>query len=118
MKESPRLMFDFLQCRCEPEYSPDVIYDASCLLKEFGLNRETRKFMKVLTATDPVHEENHTGCLKTFMSTIYPHMKCRNRESAEQFNSLLRRVSSSLVFMNLENYLSALNVFCAFYNLR
>ena len=70
MKESPRLMFDFVQTRCEQAYKPDVVYDASCLLKEFGLNRETRRFMEILTATDPVHEENHSGCLKSFMSTV------------------------------------------------
>ena len=118
MRESPRLMFDFIQCRCDPEYKPDVIYDTSCLLKEFGLNRETKQFMEILTATDPVHEDKRTGCIDTFMSTTYSHMNSRNRESAEQFNSLLRKVSSSLVFMGLDSYLEAVKLIRAFYNLR
>ena len=58
MRESLILMFDFIQCRCEPEYKLDVIYGASCLLNEFGINRETKRFMEILTATDPVHEES------------------------------------------------------------
>ena len=70
MKESPRLTFNFIQCRCELDYNSDILYDASCLLKKFGLNRETRRFMEILAATDPVHEDNHTGYLSTFMKSF------------------------------------------------
>ena len=118
MKESPRLMFDFLQCRTEPQYNPTVLYDAACLFKEFFLNRETRSAMTGLACSDGVHETNHSACLKSFMSSLHPSLKSKNSESAEQFNSLLRKVSNSLVFMNLDNYLIAVKVFSGFYNLR
>jgi hypothetical protein len=118
MKESPRLMFDFLQCRTDPDYKPTVLYDAACLFKEFSLNRETRTSMEALACSDSVHEANHTACLRSFMSSIHPLMKTKNSESAEQFNSLLRKISNSLVFMNLDNYLVAVKIFSGFYNLR
>ena len=118
MKESPRLMFDFLQCRTEPQYNPTVLYDAACLFKEFSLNRETRSAMTGLACSDGVHEINHSACLKSFMSSLHLSLKSKNSESAEQFNSLLRKVTNSLVFMNLDNYLIALKVFSGFYNLR
>ena len=43
--ESPRNLFDFIMTRFEPEYNPEIIYDASCLVTEYGLNRELRRFM-------------------------------------------------------------------------
>ena len=110
MKESPRLMFDFLQCRTDPEYNPTVLYDAACLFKEFSLNRETRRTMQALACSDSVHESNHSAFLKSFMSSIHPKLKYKNSESAEQFNSLLRKISNSLVFMNLDNYLIAVKI--------
>jgi hypothetical protein len=88
MKESPRLMFDFLQCRTDPEYNPTVLYDAACLFKEFSLNRETRRTMHALACSDSVHESNHSACLKCFMSSIHPKLKYKNSESAEQFNAV------------------------------
>ena len=106
-------MFSVGAPRCELDYNPDVLYDAYYLLKEIGLNRENMRFMKILSATNPVHEDNHIDCRSTFMSTLYPHMKSHNPENAKQLNSLLRKVSSSLVFMNLDNYLTRVKGFCA-----
>ena len=71
MKESPRLIFDFMKCRTDPEYKPTVLYDAACLFKEFSLNRETRESMEALACSDSVHEANHTNCL-SFMTSIHP----------------------------------------------
>ena len=74
--------------------------------------------MTGLACSDGVHETNHSACLKSFMSSLHLSLKSKNSESAEQFNSLLRKVSNSLVFMNLDNYLIAVKVFSGFYNLR
>ena len=59
-------MFNFIQCRCELDYNPDVLYDASCLLKEIGLNRETMCFMEILAATNPVKENMYRASKKSF----------------------------------------------------
>ena len=29
------MLFDFIMMRFEPEYNPEIIYDASCLVKEY-----------------------------------------------------------------------------------
>ena len=60
--ESPRNLFDFIMMRFEPEYNPEIIYDASCLVKEYGLNRELRRFMSIRITTDRFHEQNHKTC--------------------------------------------------------
>ena len=116
--KSPRLMFDIIMCRFKESYNPVVIYDASCCLKEMGLNREPKRFLDLLICSDPVHCGNHTTCLPTFLSTKYPHLDKANKEAAEQFNSILRNVAHSVTFMNYNNYMSAMKIFMAFNNLR
>ena len=48
--ESPRIIFDLINCRFDEDYNPKIIYDASCRLKEFGLNREPKRIMDILVA--------------------------------------------------------------------
>ena len=117
-KESPRMMFDLKMTRFPLDYNPKVIFDASCLHKEVGLNRELKMYMENLCATDNFHEENHTGCLPSFRSSLYNDLQSRNTEACEQFNALLRRIGSSLMFMTFNHYVTAVKVFCAMYNLR
>ena len=52
------------------------------------------------------------------MSNEYPRLHPLNQEAAEQFNSVLRMVTHSVAMMSLENYLTAINVFVTFFNLR
>ena len=44
--ESPRIMFDIIMGRFEDDYNPNIFYDASCRLKEFGMNREPKSANK------------------------------------------------------------------------
>ena len=53
--ESPRIIFDIIMGRFEEDYSPNIFYDASCRLKEFGMNREPNRFQALLMAIDPVN---------------------------------------------------------------
>ena len=39
-----------------------------CKTKEFGLNRETKRFMKLQITVDKFHQVNHTSCGDTFKS--------------------------------------------------
>ena len=43
--ESPAMLFDLVMTRFEATYNPHLIYDASCLAKEYGYNREVKRFM-------------------------------------------------------------------------
>ena len=99
-------------------YNPVVIYDASCRLKELGLNREPQRFLDLLVCSDPVHCDNHTPCLPTFLSTKYPQLQKANKESCEQFNAVLRNIGHSVTYMKYDHYVRAISVFMAFYNMR
>ena len=116
--ELPRIIFDLINCRFDEDYNPKIIYDASCRLKEFGLNREPKRIMDILVTTDPLHVYNHTSCSESFKSTLYPKMKILNCEACKQFNSLLRNIQQSVTYMTFDHYMRALCVFIAFYNLR
>ena len=41
------MLFDIIMTRFEPNYNPNIIYDASCKVKEYGLNRELLHFMNI-----------------------------------------------------------------------
>ena len=53
--ESPSMLFDLAMTRFEDSYNPTIIYDASCLAKEYGLNRELRRFMRIKVCSDRFH---------------------------------------------------------------
>ena len=115
--ESPRIIFDMIMNRFESDYNPTIIYDASCRIKEMGLNREPERFLQIKIATDPLHIDNYTTCSQAFQSTIHPEMKKLNKEACEQFNSLLRSVQTSVSYMKFDNYLQAIKIFISFFNL-
>ena len=58
------------------------------------------------------------SCVESYLSNEYPRLHPLNQEAAEQFNSVLRMVTHSVAMMSLENYLTAINVFVTFFNLR
>ena len=114
--ESPGMIFELDQTRFPRDYKPTWVYDASCKAKEYGLNRDPERWMQMAIVTDPFHQPNHTSCSDTFKSTEYPDMQKLNCEAAEQFNSLLRKVHSSLAFMGPENYMLALSIMVGYQN--
>ena len=69
--ESPQMIFDVIMPRFPQNYSPQIIYDNACKFKEFGLNRETRRFMQIQITCDRFHESNHTSCGKLFKFSEY-----------------------------------------------
>ena len=117
-RELPRIILGLINCRFDEDYNLKIIYDASCRLKEFGLNRKPKRIMDILVTTDPLHVYNHTSCSESFKSTLYPKMKILNCEACKQFNSLLRNIQQSVTYMTFDRYMRALCVFILFYNLR
>ena len=99
-------------------WTPCIIYDASCWLKELGLNREPEIFMNMLIISDPLHIPNHTTCNMSFHSNKYDELKPLNKEACEQFNSLLRSIQTSLTYMSYEHYMTAMKIFVSFHNLK
>ena len=50
--ESPSMLFNLVMTRFERDYNPHIIYDATCIAKEYGYNRELRRFVQITISTD------------------------------------------------------------------
>ena len=75
----------------------------------FGMSREPDVYSDLNVVSDPFHEPNHTTCSDSYKSTQNPKFREQNKEAAEQFNSILSRISTPLLFMKPENYMRALS---------
>ena len=115
--ESPAMLFDLVMTRFEHNYNPHIIYDASCIAKEFGYNRELRRFMQLSITSDRFHEVNHKSCSNSFKTSEYNQLEKINSEACEQTNSSLRRVTSSTTFMSPTMYMMSLTLFMADINI-
>lgn len=115
--ESPRMLFDIIMTRFESDYNPEIIYDASCRVKEYGLNRELKRFMSIRITTDQFHQVNHKSCSASFRSSKYLSLENINSEACEQTNSVLRKISSSTTYMSPSLYMRVLTLFMANLNI-
>ena len=115
--ESPSMLFNLVMTRFEDDYNPHIIYDASCLAKEYGYNRELKRFMSISITTDCFHEANHKTCSTSFRTSEYVKLMNVNSEACEQTNSALRKITSSTTFMSPSMYLRSLTLFLADMNL-
>ena len=115
--ESPQMIFDVIMSRFPQNYSPQIIYDNACKFKEFGLNRETRRFMQIQITCDRFHESNHTSCGKSFKSSEYIQLLGKNTQACEQVNAKLRMIASTCTFMNADMFMRAITLFLTDYNI-
>ena len=53
-------------------------------LTRLGLNRETRRFMKLQMTIDKFHQNNHTSCGKNFNSSEYASLNGKNTQSCDK----------------------------------
>ena len=84
--ENTLIIFDIIMTIFENDYFPTINYDATCIIKEYGLNREPARFSGLRFATDPLHCDNHSTCSQAFQSHIYADLKALNREACKQVN--------------------------------
>ena len=115
--ESPQMIFDIVMSRFPTNYSPNIVYDNACKTKEFGLNRETRRFMELQITIDKFHQNNHTSCGESFKSSEYISLNQANTQACEQTNSKLRRIASSCTYMNPDLYMRAISFYLGYQNL-
>ena len=94
-----------------------IIIDYSCKLKEYALNREPKRFMSIRVTSDRFHENNHKTCSSSFKTSSYPSLRSANSEACEQFNSVLRRISSSTTYMQQSLFMRAITLFIADQNI-
>ncbi|XP_062580159.1 uncharacterized protein LOC134242143 [Saccostrea cucullata] len=113
--ESPNRPFSLLKTRFEEP--PDVIiYDNSCNLHNYALNRDPAYFSNTLFVVDALHWDNHTACSQGYRAHSYPLLKNLNTQIVEQNNSKLRKLKSSLSYMKPENFMNTLKFFLWFCN--
>ena len=115
--ESPQMIFDLVMSRFPSDYSPNIVYDNACKSKEYGLNRETRRFMKLQMTIDKFHQNNHTSCGKNFNSSEYASLNGKNTQSCEQTNAKLRNIATSCTFMNPDMFMTAVTLYLGYQNL-
>ena len=108
--ESPSMLFDLVMTRFEENYNPHIIYDASCLSKEYGSNRELRMLR---ITNDRFHQCNHTTSSDSFKSSQYQDLDKANNEVCEQVNSALRKITNSTTFMSPILFMRAITRFLA-----
>ena len=112
-EESLAMLFDLVMTRFEHNYNPHIIYDASCIAKEFGYNRELRRFLQLSITSDRLQPTkiNHKSCSNSFKTSEYNQLEKINSEACEQTNSSLRRVTSSTTFMSpLTLFMADINI--------
>ena len=115
--ESPEMIFDIIMTRFPSDYNPNIVYDNSCKTKEYGLNRETKRFMKLQITTDKFHEVNHKTCCDSFKSSEYAALSNCNTQACEQTNSKLRYISSSCTYMNPALFMRAITLYLGYQNM-
>ena len=89
------------------------IYDGSCIAKEYGYNRELRRFMQITIST----YHNHKSCSNSYKTSEYLQLENINSEACEQTNLALRRITSSTTFMSPSMYMRSLTLFMADINI-
>ena len=104
-----------LRCKLQGPLTLYLIFISSNLMflqvKEYGYNRELKRFMELSILTDGFHEKNHTTCSSAFKSSKYCSLKNVNTEAAEQTNKWLRSISSSTTYMSPHLYMRTLTLF-------
>ena len=93
---------------------PDLFFEP--FPKEYGLNRETRRFMNIQFSVDKFHESNHTLCGKTFNSSEYVSLRDKNSQACEQVNAKLRTIATTCTFMNPDMFMRSISLFLSYQN--
>ena len=102
-----------LNGKCHLKF-PDLFFEP--FPKEYGLNRETRRFMNIQFSVDKFHESNHTSCGKTFNSSEYVSLNDKNSQACEQVNAKLRTIATTCTFMNPDMFMRSISLYLSYQN--
>ena len=91
-------------CAALPEC---VVYDSSCLLHEYALNRMPSFARQIRFCDDKFHSYGHKRCATVYRANECGYLRCTNTSRAEQFNSYIKCVKYTA------SHLSKLH-FCVF----
>ncbi|XP_078586099.1 uncharacterized protein LOC144867969 [Branchiostoma floridae x Branchiostoma japonicum] len=97
--ESPNTPFTILRTRFK-DVPETVIYDNSCNLHSYCLNRDPLLFKNTWFLVDRLHWKNHKGCSVGYQLSRYPQYDNVNSQVVEQCNSALKKLKGQLSYMN------------------
>lgn len=113
--ESPETFFSIIMQR--RRVAPRVLIgDNLCLGQHFAMNREPHFFKDVSWFLDGMHNYGHVACSTGFCIAHFPDFDVVNTEVAEQFFSLLDRITNPVSFMGVEHATKFVRLFIAFQN--
>lgn len=115
IRESPNTAFTVLFERFESA-PKTIVYDNSCNLHNYCLNREPNFFRDTEFRIDKFHWPNHTGCSHAYDMRLYPQYAEINSQVVEQANAALSRIKSSLSYMNAKNFMNHCKLFLWYRN--
>lgn len=113
--ESPNRPFTFLRTRFKKPPGV-IIYDNSCNLHNYCLNRDPVFFKDTVFVVDGLHWDNHIGCVLGYKALLYPFLSHINTQLVEQNNAKLKKLKSSLSYMTEENFMNSVKFFLHFCN--
>ena len=117
-----------------------IIYDNACNLHSYCLNREPKFFQNSQFLVDRFHWPNHTGmlscsqlnqaniyvcichirltigCSCAYRMNDYPQFIDINSQVVEQSNAALKRIKSSISYMNRNNFFIHCTLFLWYHN--
>ncbi|XP_066282552.1 uncharacterized protein [Branchiostoma lanceolatum] len=108
--ESPNTPFTVLRKRFQNV--PDcVIYDNSCNLHSYCLNRDPSLFRNTWFLVDRLHWKNHKGCSVGYKLSAYPQYDHINSQVVEQCNASLKKLKGQLSYMAPSNFMRQAKLF-------
>jgi Kyakuja-Dileera-Zisupton transposase len=93
-----------------------VVYDFACALQDYCLNRQPEHFKHTAFLVDRLHWYNHTSCAKSYNLSIYPEYRSLNSQIAEQVNSHLKKIKSSVSQMTQDNFIRCVRFYLEMIN--
>ena len=120
--ESPKTPFNIFLHRFSNNLPQmRIVYDNSCNLQQYCLNREMARFSETIFLIDRLHYADHTACTEGYNANAYnsdPAVKTLNTQTNEQANAELRHLTKQISYMKPENVMTLVKIFFAERNRR
>ncbi len=114
--EFPRHPFEIFKTHFR-EAPQEIVYDNSCRLHLYCLNREPAFFKNSRFYVDRFHWRGHIGCSSGYSLDQYKTMNDINSQVNEQANAGIKRIRGQLAYMTVDNFVFHLALFLAIKNL-
>jgi Kyakuja-Dileera-Zisupton transposase len=95
-----------------------VVYDFACALHDYCLNRQPAHFKHTAFLVDRFHWYNHKSCAKSYNLNLYRVHVALNTQIAEQVNSHLKKIKSSVSQMKQVNFMRCSRFYLEMWNER